>query len=76
MGINTYGHNDYKRTQQPVERHRVTNILLIIGIGAVAVIVVAVVIFVAGAVLTAWTYAKSPQAQMAEELEDNGTIEG
>ena len=53
-----------------------TNILLIIGIGAVAVIVVAVVIFVAGAVLTAWTYAKSPQAQMAEELEDNGTIEG
>lgn len=53
-----------------------TNILLIIGIGAVAVIVVAVVIFVAGAVLTAWTYAKSPYAQMAEELEDNSTIEG
>ena len=39
-------------------------------------ITVAVVIFVAGAILTAWTYAKSPQAQMAEELEDNGTIEG
>ena len=35
-----------------------------------------VAFFVAGAVLTAWTYAKSPQAQMAEELEDNGTIEG
>ena len=53
-----------------------TNILVIIGIGAVAVLVVAVVILVAGAVLTAWTYAKSPHAQMAEELEDNGTIEG
>ena len=53
-----------------------TNILLIIGIGAVAVISVAVAFFVVGAVLTAWTYAKSPQAQMAEELEDNGTIEG
>ena len=53
-----------------------TNILLIIGIGAVAVIVVAVLFFVTGSVLTAWTYAKSPQAQMAEELEDNGTIEG
>ena len=53
-----------------------TNILLIVGLGALAVIAVAVVIFVAGAVLTAWTYAKSPQAQMTEELEDNGTIEG
>ena len=41
-----------------------------------AVIVVAVVFFVAGAVLIAWAYAKSPQAQMAEELEDDGTIEG
>ena len=53
-----------------------TNILLIVGLGALAVSAVAVVIFVAGAVLTAWTYAKSPQAQMTEELEDNGTIEG
>lgn len=53
-----------------------TNILLIVGLGALAVIAVAVVIFVAGAVLTAWAYAKSPQAQMTEELEDNGTIEG
>ena len=53
-----------------------TNILLIVGLGALAVIAVAVVIFVAGAVLTAWTYAKWPEAQMSEELEDNGTIEG
>lgn len=53
-----------------------TNILLIVGLGALAVIAVAVVIFVAGAVLTAWTYAKSPQAQMAEDLDDNGSIEG
>lgn len=52
-----------------------TNILLIIGATVLVVIVLAVVILVAGAVLTAWTYAKSPQAQMAEELEDNGTIE-
>lgn len=59
-----------------VERNRVTNILLIIGIGALAVILIAVLLFVAGAILTAWTYAKSPQAHMAEELEDNGTIEG
>lgn len=35
-----------------------------------AVIVVAVLFFVSGAVLTAWAYAKSPQAQMLEELED------
>ena len=53
-----------------------TNVLLIIGAVVLAVIAVAVVLFAAGAVLTAWTYAKSPQAQMAEELEDNGTIEG
>ncbi len=51
-------------------------LLLIIGVAVLAVIMLVVVIFVAGAVLTAWTYAKSPQAQMAEELEDNGTIEG
>ena len=37
-----------------------TNILLIDGLGTLAVIAVAVVIFVAGSVLTAWTYAKSP----------------
>ena len=53
-----------------------TNILLIVGFGALAVIVIGVAFFVVGAVLTAWTYAKSPHAQMAEELEDNGTIEG
>lgn len=51
-----------------------TNVLLIIGVAVLAV--VAVVLFVADVVLTVWTYAKSPQAQMAEELEDNGTIEG
>ena len=53
-----------------------TNVLLIIAAVVMAVILIAVLLFVAGAVLTAWTYAKSPQAQMAEELEDNGTIEG
>ena len=52
------------------------NLFLIVGAVVLAVIAVAVAFFVAGAVLTAWTYAKSPQAQMAEELEDNGTIEG
>ena len=54
----------------------VTNVFLIVGIVVLAVIVVAILVFVAGAVLTAWTYAKSPQAQMAEELEDNGSTEG
>ena len=53
-----------------------TNVLLIVGIAILAIIVVAVLFFVGGAVLSAWAYAKSPQAQMAEELEDNGTIEG
>lgn len=53
-----------------------TNVLLMIGVAVLAVIVVAVVLFVAGAVLTAWTYAKSPQTQMAEELEGNGSMEG
>lgn len=53
-----------------------TNIFLIAGVAVLAVIVVAVLFFVGGAVLSAWTYAKSPQAQMSEELEDNGTIEG
>ena len=52
------------------------NALLIVGAAVLAVIVVAIVVFVAGAILTAWTYAKSPQSQMAEELEDNGAIEG
>ena len=51
-------------------------LLLIIGVAVLAVILLAVMFFVAGAILTAWTYAKSPQARMAEELEDNGTIEG
>ena len=53
-----------------------TNVLMIVGIAVLAVIVVAVLFFFVGAVLTAWMYAKSPQAQMAEELEDNGSIEG
>ncbi len=52
------------------------NLFLIVGAVALVVIVVAVLLFVGGAVMTAWTYAKSPQAQMAEELEDNGTIDG
>ena len=54
----------------------VINVLLI-GIGAIlVVIVVAVALFIFCSVLAAWEYAKSPMAQMAEELEDNGTIEG
>ena len=53
-----------------------TNVLLIVGIAILAIIVGAVLFFVGGAVLSAWTYAKSPQAQLSEELEDNGTIEG
>ena len=53
-----------------------TNIFLIVG-GVILVGIVAVIaFFVFCAILTAWTYAKSPQAQMAEELEDNGTCEG
>ena len=51
-------------------------LLFIIGVAVLAVILLAVMFFVAGAVLTAWTYVKSPQAQMAEELEDYGTIDG
>jgi len=50
--------------------------VLVIVLAALAVILLAVLFFVAGALLTAWTYAKSSQTQMAEELEDNGTIEG
>lgn len=53
-----------------------TNVLLIVGIAILAIIVGAVLFFVGGGVLTAWTYAKSPQVQIAEELKDNGTIEG
>ena len=53
-----------------------SNILLIVGFwGALAVILVAVVVLMAGAVLTAWTYAMSSQAQMVEDLDDNGSIE-
>lgn len=52
------------------------NALLIVGAAVLALIAVVIAVIVAGAVLTAWTYAKSPQSQMAEELEDNGTIEG
>lgn len=53
-----------------------TNIFLIAGVAVLAVIAVAVLFFVGGAVLTAWAYVKRPQAQMAEELEDNGSTEG
>ena len=53
-----------------------TGILLIVG-GVILIGIVAVVaFFVLGAVLAAYEYAKSPMAQMAEELEDNGTFEG
>lgn len=53
-----------------------TGILLIVG-GVILIGIVGVVaFFILGAVLAAYEYAKSPQAQMAEELEDNGTIEG
>lgn len=54
----------------------VMNVFITVGGVALVVIVAAVVIFVAGAILTAWTYAKSLQAQMSEELEDNGALEG
>lgn len=52
------------------------NVLLIIGGTILGVILIAVAFFVFCAVLYAWEYAKSPAAQMAEELEDNGSIEG
>ena len=52
------------------------NVFSIVGAVALAVIVIAIAVFVVGAILTAWEYAKSPRALMAEELEDNGTIEG
>ena len=48
------------------------NAFLIVGAAVLAVIVVVVLFFVG----SAWAYAKSPQTQLAEELEDNGTIEG
>lgn len=53
-----------------------TSFFLIVGAVALAVVVIAIVVLVVGAVLTAWEYAKSPRAQMAEELEDEGTTEG
>ena len=49
--------------------------MLIIGVAVLAVILLAVAFFVVGAVLTACTYAKNTQAQVAEELEDDGMIE-
>ena len=52
------------------------NVLLIVGGAILVVILAAVAFFVFCAVLYAWEYAKSPGAQMAEELEGNGTIEG
>lgn len=51
-------------------------VLLIVGGVAMVGIMAVVAFFVFCAVLTAWEYAKSPGVQMAEELEDNGTIEG
>ena len=56
--FSAYTTNGRNRRQ---ERHRVSNILLIVGClwGALAVILVAVVVLMAGAVLTAWTYAMS-----------------
>lgn len=50
-------------------------LLLIIGVAVLAVILLAVMFFEAGAVLTAWTYAKSCHVQIEEELVDNGTFE-
>ena len=52
------------------------NVLLIVGGAVLIVIVAAVALFVFCSILAAWEYAKSPMAQMAEELEDNGSIEG
>ena len=48
-----------------------TNVLMIVGIAGLAVIAV-VVLFL----ISAWAYAQSPGVQIAEELEDNGSIEG
>ena len=48
------------------------NVFLIVGAAVLAVIVVAVLFLI----VSAWAYAKSPRVQMAEELEDNGSIEG
>ena len=48
-----------------------TNVLMIVGIAVLAEIAV-VVLFL----ISAWAYAKSSRAQIAEELEDNGSIEG
>ena len=48
------------------------NAFLIVGAAVLAVIVVVVLFFVG----SAWAYAKSSRAQIAEELEDNGSTEG
>ena len=50
------------------------NVFSIVGVVALAVIMIAIAVFVVGAILTAWEYAKSPRAQMAKELEDDGSI--
>ena len=50
------------------------NVFSIVGAVALAVIMIAIAVFVVGAILTAWEYAKSPRAQMAKELEDDGSI--
>ena len=51
------------------------NVFSIVGAVALAVIVFAIAVFVVGAILTAWEYAKSPRAQMTKELEDDGSID-
>ena len=52
-----------------------TNLILIAGGVILLGIVAFVAFYVLGAILTAWEYAKSPSAQMAKELEDNGCVE-
>lgn len=44
------------------------NILLIVGVGAWAIFMVAVLLFVIGVYFRAWPYAKNPQMQKAEYL--------
>ena len=50
---------------------KMMNVFLIVGAAVFAVIMVAVLFFVG----SAWAYAKSPRAQIAEEIEDNGSVE-
>ncbi len=50
------------------------NVFSIVGVVALAVIMIAIAVFVVGAILTAWEYAKSPKAQMEKERDDDGCI--